>query len=121
MVKPLLVPPRAPSPTGTSMQTTVAELATQFGDGQRESTPDGINYVREGGRWSWSGLEPSEAQALKAALLAAWFTGFRYALPYDAGGERKWKPEPGSPLIDAPDGPLHKRIEIQVREVFDYD
>ena len=57
-------PPIAPSP-GTSVQTRVALNTAEFGDGYTQSSPRGLNHIRETLTLSWAGLTPEQFTKIK--------------------------------------------------------
>lgn len=60
---PTFEPPVAPSP-GTTFKPKVKVLETEFGDGYTQSTPNGLNNIREHAQFRWNGLELWQMQAI---------------------------------------------------------
>lgn len=76
-----LVPPRAPTPAGTSAQTKPRLIQTNFGDGYNQISPDGANPFQRSWNLVWDPIEPTEADAIVTFLQAHVGVPFYFTVP----------------------------------------
>lgn len=76
----LFSPPRDPSYT-SNVNKEYRTLVTDFGDGYKARTVDGINNVREVWELSWDYLNQSDADAIVTALDGFAGTSFEWVTP----------------------------------------
>lgn len=83
-------PPLRPSAGSTDYQWQPRVLTAQFGDGYKQTTPDGINANGMRVRLTWANLTIAQATTVRSFLDAHVGLVFKYTLP-DEGIARKWQ------------------------------
>ena len=115
MSLPLFTPVMSPSANSTSHKFNVQQRLVMFGDGYEQRAEGGINTRPRSGQWSWSVLEPDDADDILDFLSDNAITGFRYTCPGDS--ERNWRVD-GSIDVSFSTGNL-RAVSVQVKEIFD--
>lgn len=82
-------PPLNPSINGTSISVAPRVLSTTFGDGYRQTSPDGLNTIVHTHQLAWSSIAKTDAQTIQAFLYAHVGSAFYYTSPLD-NVQRKW-------------------------------
>lgn len=82
-------PPIQPSPQGTQLQEKPRLLVTTFGDGIKQTTPDGLNPVDRTATVTWSPIQATDADTIVAFLNAHIGQTFFYCLPREIA-PRAW-------------------------------
>lgn len=115
MALPLFEPSLEPSSQGTSSGTQIKQRRTALGDGYEQRAADGLNYISKNHRLVWNRLRQAEAATIVAFLTTNAIGGFRYAFPGDS--VRQWSVV--GDIADSPDTVLTRRVEVDVKEIFD--
>ena len=71
----------APSSNGTSVQTAGRVIKNDFGDGYRQTAPDGLNPAADTYTLAWTALPIADADAIRAFLKAHVGLPFFYQMP----------------------------------------
>ncbi|MEP0260490.1 MAG: phage tail protein [Roseibium sp.] len=101
MALPAFAPPVAPSP-GTGHNPEISLRKADFGDGYTQSSPAGLNHIRQVITLRWDGLTPDQAAMIRDFLAerGGW-QAFWYQ-PHGHATRVKWTCEEWSSVSGAP-------------------